>query len=343
MAILRCALATIALGWLLTVGNASGQTANAPAEKAPEFIIGSVLEPNINIPVLVAEDQGFFKKYDVPAIVKLFPSGADIVQSIAGGSVEFGAIGGVPATILASKGSDVKVIARLADISYANGLGIAKNSTIKKPQDVMGKTVGVTNGTDSQYMVRAFAKYWHIPVDSFKTVNLGPADQMNALAQGSVQMVSVWEPFLGRLKESGGMVVQTGTRSYWPGAEGPVNLVGVPGILIGRERYLSKYPETIHNLLRALSDATDWARQHQEQAAAIAAKRLNVPQSAMLAVVKAGQIYFNFDKELVEELSGQAEFLKQQGIIPKDFQVTNWLAPQFMMKAFPSRVTYRSN
>ena len=95
---------------------------------------------------------------------------------------------------------------------------------------------------------------------------------------------------------------------------------------------------------RALTaDATDWARQHQEQAAAIAAKRLNVPQSAMLAVVKAGQIYFNFDKELVEELSGQAEFLKQQGIIPKDFQVTNWLAPQFMMKAFPSRVTYRSN
>jgi NitT/TauT family transport system substrate-binding protein len=336
-------LTTIAVAWLLSIASAGAQTSSSATAAAPEFVIGSVLEPNINIPILVAEEQGFFKKYGVPVVVKLFPSGADIVQSMAGGSVEFAAIGGVPATILASRGTDVRVIARLADISYANGLGIAKGSSIKKPQDIEGKTVSMTYGTDGQYLVLAFAKHWGIPLDSFKTVNLSPPDQVNALAQGSVQMISVWEPFTSRVKEMGGTIVQTGTDSYWPGAEGPVSLVGVPGILIGRERYLDKNPETVHNLLRALNDATDWAHKNPEQAAAIAAKRLNTSNAAMLRVIKAGHIYFNFDKELVDELRGQADFLRQQGIIPKDFQATSWLAPQFMMKVLPGRVTYRAN
>lgn len=335
-------VATIALSSLLAIASAFGQTSGAPAGAAPPFVIGSVLEPNINIPILVAEEQGFFKKYGVPVTVKLFPSGADIVQSMAGGSVEFAAIGGVPATILASRGTDVRVIARLADISYANGLGIAKDSPIKKPQDIMGKTVSMTYGTDGQYLVLAFAKHWGIPLDSFKTVNLSPPDQVNALAQGSVQMISVWEPFTSRVREMGGKIVQTGIHSYWPGAEGPVDLVGVPGILIGRERYMAAHAETVHNMLRAINEATQWTHKNQEQAAAIAARRLNTSEAAMLAVVKAGHISFKFDKGLVEQLQGQADFLRQQGIIPKDFQAASWVAPQFMMKVLPAQVTYRA-
>lgn len=337
------ALAITAFGWLLGIGNASAQTPSADAQAAPPFVIGSVLEPNINIPILVAEEEGLFKKYRVPATVKLFPSGADIVQSMAGGSVEFAAIGGIPATILAARGTDVKVIARLADISYANGLGIGKDSTIRKPQDIIGKTVSMTYGTDGQYLVLAFARHWGIPIDSFKTVNLSPPDQVNALAQGSVQMISVWEPFTSRVREMGGKIVQTGIHSYWPGAEGPVNLVGVPGILIGRERYMAKHSETVYNMLRAVNEATNWTHKNQEQAAAIAARRLNTSKEAMLNVIKAGHINFRFDKELVDQLRGQADFLRQQGMIPKDFQVARWLAPQFMKEVFPAHVTYRSN
>jgi len=308
---------------------------------APSFTIGSVLDPNINIPLLVAEQQGYFKQFGVPATVKLFPSGAEIVQAIAGGSIEFGATGGVPATILAGRGTDVKVIARVADISYELALVSTKSTGMQKPQDIQGKTVGMTSGTVSQYLVLAFAKHWNIPLDSFKHVNLGPADQLNALATGSIQLASVWEPFTSRVRESGGVILQTALQSHWPGAEGSVRLVGDPGIVFARNTYLTSSPATVHNLLRALDAATRWANANPEKAAEIAAKALKATPASMLALIQTKNIYFNFDQDLVDELTAEAAFLQEQNLLPKTFVVKDWLAPQYMKAVFPQLVTYK--
>jgi NitT/TauT family transport system substrate-binding protein len=315
--------------------------ASAAAQTGASFTIGSVLDPNINIPLLVAEQQGFFKQFGVPATVKLFPSGAEIVQAIAGGSIEFGATGGVPATILAGRGTEVKVIARVADISYELALATTKSTGISKPNDVEGKTVAMTSGTVSQYLVLAFAKHFNIPLDSFKRVNLGPADQLNALAGGSVQVVSVWEPFTSRVRESGGVILQTALESHWPGAEGKVKLVGDPGIVFARTAYLTSSSDTVRNLLRAVEAATRWVEANPEKAAEIAAKALHAPAASMLALIRTKNIYFNFDQDLVDELSAEAAFLQEQGLVPRTFVVKSWLAPEYMKAVFPQLATYK--
>ncbi len=318
----------------------AGPSLAQSAAGAP-FTIGSVLDPNINIPLLVADQQGFFKQFNVPATVKLFPSGAEIVQAIAGGSIDFGATGGVPATILAGRGTDVKVIARVADISYELALATTKATGITKPQDIQGKTVAMTSGTVSQYLVLAFAKHWNIPLDSFKRVNLGPADQLNALATGSVQVVSVWEPFTSRVRESGGVILQTALQSHWPGKEGPVRLVGDPGIVFAKSSYLTANPETVRNLMRALDAATKWVHANPEKTAEIAAKALNASQASVLAMIRTKNIYFNFDQDLVDELTAEAAFLQEQGLLPKTFAVKSWLAPEYMRAVFPQLVEYK--
>jgi ABC-type nitrate/sulfonate/bicarbonate transport system substrate-binding protein len=199
----------------------------------------------------------------------------------------------------------------------------------------------MTSGTVSQYLVLAFAKHWNIPLDSFKRVNLGPADQLNALATGSVQVVSVWEPFTSRVRESGGVILQTALESHWPGASGKVRLVGDPGIVFGRNQYLSANAETVRNLLRALEAATRWTNENPEKAAEIAAKAVNASPASMLALIKTKNIYFNFDQDLVDELTAEAAFLQEQNLLPKSFVVKDWLAPQYMKAVFPQLVTYK--
>jgi ABC-type nitrate/sulfonate/bicarbonate transport system substrate-binding protein len=328
----------IALGIAVLAVPGQAQTASSDGKS---FTIGSVLDPNINLPLLVAEQQGFFEKFRVSATVKLFPSGAEIVQAIAGGSIDFGATGGVPATILAGKGTDVKVIARVSDISYELALATTKSTGIQKPQDVRGKTVSMTSGTVSQYLVLAFAKHWGVPLDSFTRVNLGPADQLNALAGGSVQMVSVWEPFTSRVRDSGGVILQTALQSHWPGAEGKVRLVGDPGIIFARGSYLNASPDTVRNLLRALEGATKWIQDNPEGAAEIGAKALKTPSASILALIRTKNIYFNFDQDLVDELTEETAFLQEQGILAKTFAAKDWLAPQYMRDVFPQLVTYK--
>src|ERR1700691_1948092 len=75
------------------------------------FTIGSVMDPTICTPLLVAQDKGIFAKHNVPVTVKLFPSGAPITQAISGKSLEFGATGGVPGTFLAAHQVGVRCVA----------------------------------------------------------------------------------------------------------------------------------------------------------------------------------------------------------------------------------------
>jgi len=61
----------------------------------------------------------------------------------------------------------------------------------------------------------------------------------------------------------------------------------------------------------------------------------------MLALIQTKNIYFNFDQDLVDELSAEAAFLQEQGLVPKTFVVKDWLAPQYMKAVFPALVTYK--
>jgi len=303
--------------------------------------IGSVLEPNINIPLLVARDRGLFKKYNLDVTLKLFPTGTEIVQAIAGGSLDFGASGGVPATILAARSGKVKVVARLADISRDLALVASANSEIKRPEDIKGKVVGQASGTVSEYLVTAFAEHWGIPLDSFQRVNLGGPDQVNALAKGSIQVASLWAPFTGRWKSSGGVILQSATTSFWSGAEGKVKLVSDPGVLFGRSEYLGNNAEAVKNLLRAVNEATDWLTRNPEEAGAIAATTLNTPKDAMVDLIKQGNIQLSFDQTLADDLNAEADFLKAQKTVPQDFSITKWAAPEYLHDVVPERATYK--
>jgi len=120
-----------------------------------------------------------------------------------------------------------------------------------------------------------------------------------------------------------------------------VRLVGDPGIVFARNTYLTSSPATVHNLLRALDAATRWANANPEKAAEIAAKALKATPASMLALIQTKNIYFNFDQDLVDELTAEAAFLQEQNLLPKTFVVKDWLAPQYMKAVFPQLVTYK--
>lgn len=331
-------------GFLTSVAAASAAASTLPrAARAQQatFTIGSVMDPTICTPLLVAQDKGLFKKHDVPATVKLFSSGAVITQAISGKSLEFGATGGVPGTLLAGHQVGVRMIARVSDISWELALMALPKSGIKSPADVAGKTIGMTNGTVSQYLVLAFAEHWGVPISSIKLVNLGPSDQVNALATGKIDVASLWLPFTTRAEEAGAVPLETALRSNFPGKAGAVKLVGDPGILFGTNDFLNKNPDVTVRMLQAVYEAEQWMSTHQAEAATIAESHLNVSAKSLEDNFKHAQISMNFDQDLVDELRNEWGFLQKQGVIASPFTAEGWIDPTFMRRAESKMVSVK--
>jgi ABC-type nitrate/sulfonate/bicarbonate transport system substrate-binding protein len=307
--------------------------------QSTSFTIGSVMDPTICTPLLVAQDKGIFAKHNVPVTVKLFPSGAPITQAISGKSLEFGATGGVPGTFLAAHQVGVRCVARISDISWELTLMAMPKSGITKPADLAGKTIGMANGTVSQYLVFALADHWNIPLSSLKMVNLSPADMVNALLTDKIDAASLWLPFVTHAQEGGAIPLESALKSYWPGTKSDVRLVGDPGILFGTNDFLDKNADVTVRMLQAISEAEDWMHAHVGDAADVASGHLGVSAQSLADNFKKSQIYMSYDQRLVDDLRAEWEFLRKQGLIDTPFKAEGWIDPSFMRRAVPRAVS----
>ncbi len=131
-----------------------------------------------------AEQEGFYKDEGID--VKLVPGGAETpsIQIVAGGSEQFG-VSGMSQLIEARK-QGIPVVA-LATTYRKNPLiwfGIDEN--IKTPQDLVGKKVGLTVGSNSDLLFRAMLKKNGVDIEN---INIVPVKyDLSLLLEGEVDM-----------------------------------------------------------------------------------------------------------------------------------------------------------
>lgn len=115
-----------------------------------------------------AEQEGFYKDEGID--VKLVPGGAETpsIQIVAGGSEQFGVSG--MSQLIEARAQGIPVVA-LATTYRKNPLiwfGIDEN--IRTPQDLVGKKVGLTVGSNSDLLFRAMLKKTDVDINDMTIV-----------------------------------------------------------------------------------------------------------------------------------------------------------------------------
>ena len=104
--------------------------------------------------IAVADMKGWFEDAGLDVELVLFDSGPPLLEAMASGSLDLGALGGVPTIRTASQEVfPFKVLSVVADVS--SSLKIVATSEIETMQDLRGKTISLPYGT-TQHLV--FAK-----------------------------------------------------------------------------------------------------------------------------------------------------------------------------------------
>ena len=160
------------------------------------------------------------------------------------GSIDFGSTAGSAALVARINGNPVKSIYVYSQPEWT-ALVTAKDSKIRKIEDLKGQRVAVTRGTDPHiFLVRALQSVGLSEKD-IKPVLLQHADGATALKRGDVQAWAGLDPMMAAAERRRRLFYNADANTY--------------GVLSTRQEFLKQYPDLVRRVLGVYEHARKYA------------------------------------------------------------------------------------
>lgn len=223
------------------------------------------------VPLLIAKDKGFFEKRNLDVTPTKIPLASNIPSAIIAGSLQIG-MGTAPMLLQTSEaGLDLVAVEGAARfVSSSSVVSIVARSGLKvaKAEDLKGKKVGVPGFNSVLHVL--FQKWLlnhKIPLNQVSMIE-APFPQMKDLLKGgTLDAVLVIEPFRARILED-----KTGYRVADYHTEVRDNILAA--FWMAKRDWANANATALKSFREAYSEAIAYARQHPDDARAIALKYL---------------------------------------------------------------------
>ena len=289
----------------------------------PSIKIGTAVLGDYSLagPVIVALEKGFFREEGVNVEFIPFRGGPDLLKAVLSGDVLIGVTGSTDILVFREAGSPIKMIATHTEGNHFT-LNVAPD--ISAVGDLKGKAIGITRaGSSTWIFARMMAKQqgWD-PERDVKIVALGALDaQVAALSRKEIAAF-VWG--------DGGAVTELQGKSKVLMRLDRFTPQWISQIDYASEDAIRKDPETIKKGLRGIFRALRFMKEHPEDAAPLAAKRLGWTPEAVLRAHKISSPLFPFDGSIsVQALGSMQEVLLEYGLIKKRLPLEDHFTKDF--------------
>lgn len=300
-----------------------------PAPPEPLTIATGTPEPSLL--ALIAEDQGYFKKYGLNVTIRQYTAGAYAVNELLAGNADLASAAEFVGVTKSFENPDLKIITTTAKID--NLFFVIRNDRgITKPSDLKGKTIAVTKGTMAEFYLWRYLTLNGMERDSITILYLAPDDVIKSVVTGESDAAIIWDPYASRIEQQLGgnstrWQAQSGQLYYW--------------VTYARPDTIRDKPEQIRNYLRALDDAETFLFAHQPEAKEILKRRLNTTDDTIDRTLKDYRFVLSLDQALIIEMEDEARWMAEQnmtgGKIPPSYLDMIYQDP--MRKIKPSAVT----
>ncbi len=133
-----------------------------------------------------------------------FSSAGDISSAFASRDVPVGVLGSTGITAAVTRGVDLELFWILDNIGKSEALVARNGSGIEKPQDLVGKKVGVPFVSTSHFhLLVAMKDIWHIAPKDVQILNMQPPQIVAAWLRGDIDAAYVWPPALTEIQKTG--------------------------------------------------------------------------------------------------------------------------------------------
>jgi NitT/TauT family transport system substrate-binding protein len=146
--------------------------------------------------VYVAQEQGLFEQEGLEVTLQTYEAGKDALEAVLNGQHLFCTVAETPVMFAALHGEPLALLATLAEAKNYVKIVARKDRGIAGPPDLRGKTIGVRAQTSSEYFLYAYLIFNRIAPEDVQRVDVKLEAMAEALAEGQLDAVVSWEPYL---------------------------------------------------------------------------------------------------------------------------------------------------
>lgn len=254
----------------------------------------------------IAAEQGYFAAQELDVSLMPVSHGGAAMQSLTAGQADIAAMSDVVFLLSVMRGEPLAVAASVLNVANGNAVVARRDRGIAEPRDLAGKRVGVSFGTAGEYFLWAFLVSHRVAPESVTLVDVAPNRIAAALAQGGIDAIATWLPFLAEVQAALGSnaVLFTGPNAYRQDF-----------LLVGANGFLRTHPQAVQKLLRAMLMAEQYQRAQPQAALDLVARRLKVDAGALQPSWADFTFKVELRQSLLVTLEDQARWAMARGYV----------------------------
>ncbi|WP_226017499.1 aliphatic sulfonate ABC transporter substrate-binding protein [Novosphingobium sp. FKTRR1] len=242
-----------------------------------------------------------------------FPSGPPMLEAMAAGSVDVGAVGESPMIFAQAAGSPVVYIAAEPVSGKSSAILVPKESPVRTLADLKGRKVAFTKASSAHLVLAKALRQAGLTFADITAVNLPPADAAGAFSAGAIDAWSIWDPFYAlTVEKSGARALITGDR-----------LPPSDAFFIGTQKAVTTKVADVRAVLAGLRATADWARDHVDESVAICARLSGLPDHIVRIGLRRGDFGAGpVGPDVLRRQQANADLYAELGLIPARVDVS---------------------
>lgn len=243
-----------------------------------------------------------------------FPAGPQMLEALAVGAIDFGAVGNTPPIFAQAANKDINYAAYEVYPANSLALVLSHNSKITDLSELKGKRIALQKGSSAHEFLAKVLQKAGLSWQDIQPIWLPPADARAAFDKGSVDAWAIWDPYLAAVE------LAAPVKTLIDGIAFPKTYA----YYISNPKFTTAHPQAFNEVLVGLNQADQWILKNQDTAADLYAKstglNADVAQYSLQRRLKPSPIYAIND-QVIKSQQSIADLFYSEKLIPKQVNV----------------------
>jgi NitT/TauT family transport system substrate-binding protein len=245
--------------------NSCNQEQSAQESDPGDIIRIAISQAPLSLPIYVAHEQGYFRSEGLNVVLEDTIGGYLCLEKVLDNKAELATTTEYPVVLNSFTRNDYVINATFATSTNDVKIITRRDTGLTTGGQLKGKRIGTSVGSSSHYFLDRFLLFNGLETGDVTLVDTRPDQLPEKLANGTVDVISVWEPFgyiaYQKLGEN---------LNIFPNQ----NLYRETFNLVSKKAFADQNPGLIRKLIRALTKANNFIATEPKSAQGILVKRL---------------------------------------------------------------------
>jgi len=243
-----------------------------------------------------------------------FPAGPQLLEALAVGSVDFGAVGDSPPVFAQAAGKDLVYVGAEPAKPDSSAILVRPDAPLKTLADLKGKRVAAQRGSSAHFLLVQAVKKGGLRWSDITPIYLAPADARAAFERGAVDAWAIWDPYYAAAEIAGGLRVLATSRGLTNN-----------NTFYLASRALTQREPVLRVLFAALTETDAYVQGHRKEAAQLFADFAGLGLATVHRVLERRQPspVGPLTPALVAEQQQVADAFVELALIPKPIRVAD--------------------